>query len=314
MIAREEFERYLSTLVSEEEKEGFKKQAKTNSIVARIMFILASVFGGIGIVLIFVPLGMMIAPMMLFFALVFVITGVLFLVFKNHGAYKELENKHKEDVIAFLMKGMEYSYDRSDYIPESVYRKAQLSRNYDTYTGEDLIGINIANDDGSRSETDLIISDIKTTKTETDNEGKSHTVTKYSGVLGYVEFPSEFKCRMTINRGSYALLQGLDKVKLESIEFNKKFSVRCTDQIEARYILTTDMMTKLLAIYEKESNFQMVLDGKNLFITIPGKNLFRVKAKSENVDGGIFYLFYEDVSLLLSIVNEIKKNNKVFKI
>ena len=59
-------------------------------------------------------------------------------------------------------------------------------------------------------------------------------------------------------------------VKLENVEFEKKFAVYSTDQLEARYILTPLLMERLLAVQTAErSPIRVLFENSNIIVAIP---------------------------------------------
>ena len=68
------------------------------------------------------------------------------------------------------------------------------------------------------------------------------------------------------------------KVELEDVEFNKAFSVYTTNQIEARYMLTTSMMERFLSLkmdFKSKYIRASFKDGELLLAIQSNKDLFR---------------------------------------
>ena len=93
-----------------------------------------------------------------------------------------------------------------------------------------------------------------------------------------------------------------EKVELEDVEFNNKFSVYTTNQIEARYVLTTSMMNRLLNLKQcfNSKYIRASFKGNQLVLAIQAdKDLFRIASnwkKSEAVDYQTMFL--ELISIL----------------
>lgn len=305
MISRENFEKYLQTLISEKEKESINKSILTKSIISIVSLFLAMIF--VFLVVISTTVNVFFIICAVFFALI----SLIVILSRKSGAYSKLESKYKEQVIDYLLSDVTHKFERDAYVSRGVFYDSQLVQSFDKYSGEDRLTIAV----NEETDTYLTISDVCATEEVWDeNEEKYKTVTRYKGVLGYIRFPHQFKCRLTLNRKEYAWGTGLDTVSLESIDFNKKFLVKSDDQLEARYILTPDVMQKLLDLHAVEDNFECVMDGDMMYISIPGKNLFTLGAKQKQVDGMVFMRFYEDISLIMSIIKEINNNDKIFKI
>lgn len=95
---------------------------------------------------------------------------------------------------------------------------------------------------------DVIIKHVqKTGKTTT-------TTTRFKGKWIIADFPKSIRGYVKVREKEFlggdgtGLFSGLEKIETESIEFNNKFGIRCTDEVEAFYILTPHFMETLLDI------------------------------------------------------------------
>ena len=132
-------------------------------------------------------------------------------------------------------------------------------------------------------------------------------------MFGYIDFPFKFKHTLTINHRQIEKRK-LERVRLEDIAFNNAFKVWCDDQIEARYILTPEVMAKLKQLKESFGNIQIVLSGHTLYFAAPYKNLFAISSRAKTLNATAFSRVKQDVDALSGFVSEIARNNKVFKI
>ena len=78
-------------------------------------------------------------------------------------------------------------------------------------------------------------------------------------------------------------------VKLENVEFEKQFAVYSTDQLEARYILTPQLMERLLAVQSAESGRIRVLfeNSNSSEMTLVCENIvqkFRIKPNEKIIE------------------------------
>ncbi len=92
-----------------------------------------------------------------------------------------------------------------------------------------------------------------------------------------------------------------EKVKLEDPVFEKIFNVYSTDQIEARYLLTTAFMERLITLTEifKNNPIECSFYDDHLLITIQCKNLFTPGPINKSED------FIDDSKILLKSINTI---------
>jgi len=307
MINREEYEKYISELTKKDvNNPNLKYVSKGYKSSAGVMMT-------VGIIMLFVGF---------FGTIILSIIGAvlfgfgIFRMVKVGSAQKYYKENYSKKVLDFLLKDNDYTFDEFGKIEEYIFKNSQMgtTNHYDYYKGEDLLSINIPNDDGSKSNNYLHLCDLDVTKIESDSDGDDREVTVYKGVFGYVDFPFEFKCSMSINTTYRKPGVKFEKISLEDIVFNKKFKVLSNDQIESRYILTPEMMEKLLILNEKAGKVRLVLVDDKMYFGFSSIDLFELKSVSNNNVESLFDNFYTHVSVILSIVNEIKNNNKIFKI
>ena len=253
---------------------------------------------------------------------------LLIIAFAKPGgkSYSYYKNEYRNRALDFLLKGMNYTFNQESDLSEDIVINSQLIGEFDEFECKDRLSINIPNDDNSNSNCYLNLCDLEVTREEErdidssfDEDSPFHssttktvTIDVYKGMFGYVEFPFEFRCLLCLNSEYKKKGVILRNVKLEDIVFAKKFRVWCDDQIEARYILTPDTMEKLLYLKSRLKGLRITLVDNKMYIASRGINLFELSGKKENTET-LFERIYDDVSVILWLVNEIKNNNKVFR-
>ena len=306
MISKEEFRQKCASILDENDIASFKEKRKVRKIALSVSLPIEGFIALIIAVAIHSIFSLIVLP-------IFLVTVVITLVIIYVSTYVNLENykeKYVYKLLELLIDGYKYEYSHSGYIEPEVYKRSPYSAYYERYHGEDLVKINIPNDDGSPSDVVMYLSDLDLTKTEEDSDGDSHTVTVFSGCLGYIEFPFQFKCAIGINH-CYANKK-LTRLKTEDIAFNKNLKIYTDNELEAVVILSPKMMEKLNNFKSKSGGFSLVINNDKLFIHLYN-NLFQLKSSKEGINERTFDDIYDDVYLILSIVEEIKNNNKIFK-
>lgn len=107
----------------------------------------------------------------------------------------------------------------------------------------------------------------------------------------------------------------LQKIELEDVEFNKSYDVYSTDQIEARYLLTTSFM-------ERFKNISLAFDSRVSFCSFQGKyvyiapyckkDLFNICSLVKNVtDEGQFLQLFQELTSILELVDYFKLDKKL---
>lgn len=300
MISKKEFINYCNSLISQKD---VNKHHQRNTLMWTILIVFwaCALASAIYIATInpnlIIPV---IVATIIFSSIIFKLTGY---------NYNKLKDKNINKILEHLLSGYKYSYDKKGYISKDIFNKSSFKTPQDSYTGEDLLEINIPNDDNTPSDVVMRLSDLLVTTRSTDSDGDSHTTTQYSGVFGYIKFNFEFKCNLCLNTQK----SGLKKIKLEDIEFNKKFHTYTDNPTEALCILTPSMMNKLLEFEKIANNFAIEINKTGEVYFSINRNLFSFSSTYTKLSGNIFEKFYDDIYMLLSMVEEIKSNNKVFK-
>lgn len=114
---------------------------------------------------------------------------------------------------------------------------------------------------------------------QTKGSGKEQETT-FSGQIIRVAFPKTFLGTTVVNRQRFLNRppKGLERIRLESMEFEKLFEVYGNDQVEGRYLVHPVFMEKLMAVEAaaKGRNLRCCFDEGDLIIVIEGSNLFEV--------------------------------------
>ena len=108
--------------------------------------------------------------------------------------------------------------------------------------------------------------------------------------------------------------EALDEVKLEDPEFSKRFNVYSSDQVEARYLVTTSFMQRFydLKTAFRAKNAKCSFFGDTLMIAInTNKNLFEIcnLFKSLN-DPSSINEFYSEITSVYNIIDYLKLDEK----
>lgn len=139
----------------------------------------------------------------------------------------------------------------------------------------------------------------------------------FNGIFIATNINKKFKGETIIKKDAWLqpkTIANKQAVKLEDIEFEKVFEVYSTDQIEARYILTTAFMRRLLDYKKKKKNIQieMVISNnmmlkENVFLFIhTKKDNFEITVTKSILDKDMFYGVLMDIVDALEIISELK--------
>ena len=260
----------------------------------------------------------------IFIALV-VVGIILTLVF---GAItKSYKRGYKEEVIGAVVRAYnpDLSYQSSSCISQSQFRASKLFlKGIDRYRGEDYVS-------GKIGATDFEFSEIHAEyKTRTRNsKGRSQTQwhTIFKGVFFIADFHKDFKTHTVVVPDTAEKLFGFlgqklqemnfsraDLVKLEDPEFEQAFAVYGDDQVEARYILSTSLMRRILGYRRKFGSdiFLAFLRSKVYIALSSSKNRFEPKVFSSVNDLSQVEEFRNDLDMICDIVEDLNLNTRIW--
>ncbi len=190
----------------------------------------------------------------------------------------------------------ELRYSAEGGIDETEFVAARLTERPDRYSTEDLV-------EGRIGATAIRFCEVKAERRETRRDSKGRTTTHYVTFFRGLFIIADFNKNLsgvtyvlpdgfTGSLGGFgAGLQSLggklsgrgDLVSLEDLEFEAQFKVFGSDQIEARYVLSSALMRRFLDLKAHFScPISAVFRGQSLFLCIEtGRDYFEPPALSE---------------------------------
>lgn len=131
-----------------------------------------------------------------------------------------------------------------------------------------------------------------------------------AGIIGYLIYISKaLNLRAQINRN-------LSRVVLENNNFNKKFSVYSSDQVEARYLVTPSFMEKLYNINTAfgAKNINCSFFDDNLMIAIEtDRDLFEFGNLFKPLHEGLkIHQFHREICAIFDLVDYFKLDENIY--
>ncbi|MCX7925058.1 MAG: DUF3137 domain-containing protein [Fimbriimonadales bacterium] len=236
-------------------------------------------------------------------------------------------------LVQYANPNLQYYPER--YISEREYELSMLFHNSpspDRYRGEDLI-------QGVIDKTDIRLSELHTEYKQVtyDSKGRrqEHWVTIFRGLFISADFHKHFQgvtlvlpdTEQSWLGGFGQWLQSLsaklgnqpgELVKMEDPEFEKLFKVFSTDQIEARYILTPNLIRRIVDFRAKtKSPIRLSFIASRVFVAIPTTHnhfeppsLFAPANKLLEPETMAQYL--EEIRFTLAVVDELNLNTRIW--
>lgn len=173
----------------------------------------------------------------------------------------------------------------------------------------------------------------ESTLEHSEGSGKHrHTVTDFQGLVVKIQMKKKFTGKTAVGeKGRVAKLQGFDKVELESVDFMKSREVVSTDQIEARYLLTTAFIERLEKLYDDFCKERSIAADKTdsialttpdgsivsasfcngyVYLFIPSfENFFEIEVKKNLLNPNNYYKIYCELQSILSVIDYLNLNS-----
>ena len=235
---------------------------------------------------------------------------------------QEYVSKFKTDIIEKIIKSIDdnLNYSKFNSIRENIFKSSKIFlHSIDKYDGDDHV-------EGKIGETHLEFSEIHAQYVvHTKNGRQYHTI--FKGLFLAADFNKHFKSttivlpdvaeKMFGNIGTF--MQSMNKtrgdlVKLEDPEFEKYFAVYGRDQIEARYVLSTSLMKRIVDFKKKSGkSIYMSFVGSQVFIAIPySRNLFEPRIFRTLIDFEPIKQYYDDLKLAIDAVEDLNLNTRIW--
>lgn len=261
--------------------------------------------------------GLIIGSIVLFVIIILIFFGI------GANATKKYKAIFKDRVIRKIIQFIDPSlkYHPNQYIGQSLFEFAKFfpNKSIDKYIGDDLV-------EGVIGKTHIKFSEIRVQE-EHRSKNNKYYVDIFKGLFIIADFNKNFNGRTYVlpdnNDKRYArfLIFGERRnteygelVKLENPEFEKKFAVFSTDQIEARYILSTSLMERIVKLRnEIQKDVYFCFANSQIFIAIPyKKNLFEPKISKKVIEFELLKEYYEILLDTVEIVEELNLNTRIW--
>lgn len=229
-------------------------------------------------------------------------------------------NAFKSEVIAKIIQSIDssYYYHPEQYIDRSHFIASKLFRRPDRYNGEDFIS-------GRLDKTDFEMSEIHAEYESSDSDGDKSYHTIFKGLLMIADFHKDFHGHTVVvpdrtGEGWFGRIaksskrKGQELAKMENPEFEKEFDVYTTNQVEARYILSTSMLENIMLLQRRfNSKIHVAFLNSCVYIAIEWQKKFlEPNLKNSLLDESTIHKYLDDIWLCLEIIEELNLNTRIW--
>lgn len=237
--------------------------------------------------------------------------GIILIVIGNmkfRQVQRDFKNAGMNHIVNEVLPGSTYQENMG--IPLNDIYKYGLLQKADRHHMEDLIS-------GTYKDVKFRTCDLRLEERRVHHNGKTTTVTYvpyFTGRFFEFDFNKNFKGNIVVTEAPLFHMLGMQKISLESEEFNKKFKTFASDEFSAFYVLTPQLMMTLLDLEKANPGAIMIaINSNKIAIAINNnRDTFSIRM-NQPIDESLFNYLKKDLTIITDIVNELNLNDKIFK-
>jgi len=246
-----------------------------------------------------------------------IIGGFLCKLF-TRGYVAQFKSLVIQRIVHFIDENL--SYAANDCIDKSTFMLSQIfTTKPNRYKGDDLVW-------GKTGATKIKFSEIHAVhESGSGKNRRRHTV--FKGLFFIGDFNKDFTTQTVVLPDTAEKLFGYLGQKLQSLnifrgqliklddpEFEKHFVVYGNDQIQARYILSTSLMERIVE-FKKKTGRKIYLSfvGSMVFVAVSyTRSLFEPRIFKTLLDFDPIRKYFEDLQLAIGIVDDLNLNTRIW--
>jgi len=235
--------------------------------------------------------------------------------------------RYKNEVVNALVARFDSNlkYRMNPGPSRSAFQNTELFQYPDRFNSEDMIY-------GRYGKTDLTFGEVhaedKRTR-KTKNGTQTYYVTIFKGILFSADFHKEFHGRtFVLSDNAENMLGGIGRafqkmvskkgtklVQMDDVEFEKKFAIYSSDQVECRYVLSNSLMRRILDLKARfgGQDLRFCFKDSSIHIAVPYSQTFlEPNIDIPATDPKQIQKFIAQVGVFLEIVEELNLNTRIW--
>ena len=294
-------------------------EQERRKIVSKLIYVMVAILCILGICLLVLRSNSRVAPPFLFIpVLLCIITGAVICHFMTKGYVARFKSVVIQRIVRFIDENL--NYDADDYIDHETFMLSKIfTQKPNIYKGDDLVW-------GKTGATEIKFSEIKA-EHESGSGKNRRRYTIFKGLFFIGDFNKHFTCETVVLPDTAEKLFGHfgqklqsmnifrgELIKLEDPEFENHFVVYGDDQIQARYILSTSLMERIVE-FRKKTGRKIYLSfvGSKVFVAVSyTKSLFEPRIFRTLLDFEPVREYFEDLQLAIGIVDDLNLNTRIW--
>ena len=220
--------------------------------------------------------------------------------------------KVKDDIMkTFAAFWGDFHYINGITLSDEILKESHIFPYYDRKEGDDHF-------QGLYNDVCVTINEEKLYKRVRTKNG-SYDAKVFEGIIIQLAMNKKFKGKTVVlkDRGMFNIFKKIkrtERVKLEDVVFERHFEVFSDNQIEARYLLTTAFMERILAakkIFNGKTIQFSFFDNKLLIAIATNQNMFEVSSLfSRTTNRKIINRAFEQFSSVMDLIDTLKLQQK----
>ena len=268
------------------------------------------------------------------FMFMFLVVSAVFIFFSwNMKHYRGYRAGFKATIIPRIVTFVDQrlQYDKTGMVPKEEFMTSHLFNDkVSEYHGDDLVS-------GTLGETAIQFSEIhakrvdivrKSSSSSSSSDRTRKRVTPiFRGLFFVADFNKSFKGTTIVLPDTAQKLfgdlgqalqslnvQNGQLVQLEDPEFEKLFVVYGEDQVEARYILSTSLMRRIVDFRNRvQRKMRLSFSASKLYVAIPfERELFEPRIRESLLTISHVQEYFDDLKLVVDLVEELNLNTRIW--
>lgn len=256
-------------------------------------------------------------------AIVVLFSPLVILAIGLWGTIKKFKRAYKQRIITAMIQAVNpgLTYNMSSCVPKATFSLGGIfTQRADRYTGEDCIN-------GRIGQTDVTMSELHCQYRTTDSKGRTQYHTFFKGLYMVADFHKNFTGKTVVLPDTSERLFGgfgrwLQKINftrgqviyMENPEFEKQFVVYGDDQIEARYILTPNMIERIMELRRKlDCKLYLSFVNSTVHVAIHWqRNLLEPEMNESVLDTNNLREPYDELAMCFGLVDDLNLNTRIW--
>lgn len=293
-------------------------EQQRKSVVSRIMLLAAVILGAV-LIFSFILISRSASGFFVFYALAI---GAVIFVLLCRLLTKDYVSGFKAKVIRKIVQFIDehLSYEPRGYIPKSTFMMSKIFKQKpNRYKGDDYVS-------GKIGATEIEFCELDAVHESGSGKNRSR-VTIFKGMFFIADFNKDFTSETVVLPDTAEKLFGRlgqklqslnvfrgQLIKLEDPEFERFFVVYGDDQVQARYILSTSLMERIVE-FKKKTDRKVYISfvGSKVYVAVSfRKDLFEPKLFRTVLSFEPVKEYFEDLQLATGIVDDLNLNTRIW--